>query len=95
MDWELRYVEKIEKELVTMHKQLNSIEKKLAEDLERNMSKLLIVNKERHQEYLNLNQRIDNMGHKLDRSVQWNVKFVLGTCLAAAGLIVAVIAKVI
>ena len=95
MDWEKRYVDKIEKELESMHRQLDAIEKKLSEDLERNMSKLLIVNKERHQEYLNLNQRIDNMGHKLDRSVQWNVKFVLGTCLAAAGLIIAIITKAI
>ncbi|MBF7081822.1 hypothetical protein IT084_02380 [Desulfallas sp. Bu1-1] len=94
MDWETRYIEKIEQELSELRKHLNAIEHKITDNLDRSMAKLFLVNKERHQEYLNLNQRIDSMGSKVDRAIQWTVKFTIGTLVAVSGLVIALITKI-
>lgn len=95
MDWEAKYLEKIDRELIELREHLNNVEHKIADNLERSMVKLLAVNRERHQEYLSMNQRLDAMGSKVDRAIQWTVKFSIGTFLAVTGLIIALVAKVL
>ncbi len=95
MDWEIKYLEKLERELHEIRHQLDAVEHKITANLDRSMAKLLTVNRERHQEYLAVNQRLDSMGAKVDRAIQWTVKFSLGTLLAICGLIVALITRAI
>jgi hypothetical protein len=93
MDWEAKYMEKLDRELNELRQHLNIIEQKITDNLERSMLKVLAANRERHQEYLSLNQRLDAMGGKVDRAIQWTVKFSVGTFIAVTSLIVALAAK--
>lgn len=93
MDWEIKYLEKLDRELVELRRQIDGLEQKLTDNLERSMTRLVIANKERINEYMSLNERIDNLSGKVDRSVQWSVRFSVGTFLAVCGLIAAVAVK--
>lgn len=95
MDWEKKYLEKLESELSDLRQHLNSIEHKINENLERNMIKILASNRERHQEYLSLHQRLDAMSGKVDRAVQWNVKLSVSTFIVVAGLVIALVTKIL
>ena len=93
MDWEHQYLDKLEKELCEMRKQLNDMEKKMTENFDRAMARLVTSNKEKLQEYMGLNQRLDRMGDKVDRSIQWTLRFTVGTFLAVSGFVVAIVAR--
>lgn len=95
MDWETRYMEKLDRELSELRQQFNDIEEKITKNMERSMLKVLSVNRERHEEYLSLNQRLDTMSTKVDRAIQWSVKFSIGTFIAVAGLIITLISRII
>lgn len=93
IDWEQKYLEKLEQDLAGIRRQLDELENKLTDNLDRSMTRLVVANKERIKEYMSLNERIDGLSGKVDRAVQWTVKFSLGTFLAVCGLVIAIVAK--
>lgn len=95
MDWESRYLGKIEQELNMIQRQLEAMEQKITDNLDRSMTRLVLVNKERVQEYMSLNQRIDGLSGKVDRAVQWTVKMTAGIFVAVCGLVVTVLTRLL
>ena len=95
MDWEDKYLDKLEKELSDIRRQIDDVEHRITDSLDRSMTRLVIANKERLNEYMSLNQRIDSMSGKVDRAVQWAVKFTVGTFLAVCGLVLAIVVKLV
>ncbi|HBX24499.1 MAG TPA: hypothetical protein DEF34_12850 [Desulfotomaculum sp.] len=95
MDWEDKYLDKLEKDLSDIRRHIDGVEHKITDSLDRSMTRLVIANKERLDEYMTLNQRLDSLSGKVDRSLQWTVKFTVGTILAVCGLILAVVVKLV
>ena len=93
MDWEDKYLDKLEKELGDIRRQIDDVEHKITDSLDRSMTRIIIANKERLDEYMSLNQRLDSLSGKVDRTVHWAVKFTMGTLLAVCGLVIAVVVK--
>lgn len=95
MDWEDKYLDRLENDLSDIRRQIDDVEHKITDSLDRSMTRLIIANKERLDEYMSLNQRLDSLSGKVDRTLQWAVKFTVGTFLAVCGLILAVVVKLV
>jgi len=95
MDWEDKYLDKLEKDLSDIRRQIDEVEHKITDSLDRSMTRLVIANRERLDEYMSLNQRLDSLSGKVDRTFHWAVRFTVGTFLAVCGLILTVVVKLV
>lgn len=82
-----RFEEKLKRDMVEIVEKLQQLEKVMEGKIDQAVTNIMGITKSRHEDYLAVNKRLDNLAQRIDRTVSW----VMGTFLAVAGLVLTVI----
>lgn len=94
MDWQEKYIDKLDQNINEMKQSLRDTENRISEMINKHIEYTTHLDKERHDEILKINEKIDNsidsINNKIDSTNKWLIGLIITTILAIGSMALSV-----
>ncbi|MCM8901291.1 hypothetical protein KVG29_08670 [Caldicoprobacter algeriensis] len=93
MDWQEKYLDKLDRDVAEMKASLRNTEDRIAQMINQALTEMRDRDNQRHQEFLEVNRRIEDIRREIKGDRQWIAGIAIATIIGIAAMIVSVLIK--
>jgi len=102
MDWQEKYLDKLDRDVDEIKSSLRNTEERIAQMVNQTLSEMRDRDNQRHQEFLGLNQKIDHFSNSIDQKIgevrkeikddrKWIIGIAFATIVGIATMVISVL----